>query len=41
MNYLNCETAEEKFGTNETPCNNGDIDMNWLVSANINYSNRA
>ena len=41
MNYLSCETAEEKFGTNETPCNNGDIDMNWLMYANINYSNRA
>jgi len=41
MNYLSCETADEKFGTNETPCNNGDIDMNWLMKENFNYSNRA
>tara|TARA_X000001036_G_C20630098_1_gene786803 strand:- start:39 stop:1481 length:1443 start_codon:yes stop_codon:yes gene_type:complete len=40
MTFISCETAEEKFGKNETPCNNGDVDMNWLTIANINCSKR-
>lgn len=43
MSYLRCETAEDKFGNTETPCNNGDMDMNWVLgpSTFIDFQNRA
>ena len=41
MKFLKCETAEDSFGSNQTPCNNGDVDMNWVMNADINYQNRA
>ena len=40
MKFLKCETAEDSFGSNQTPCNN-DVDMNWVMNADINYQNRA
>ena len=41
MKYLRCETAEDKFGDTKHPCNNGDIDMNWVFQAYIDFQNRA
>jgi len=41
MEYLPCETAEECFGETEQQCNNGDISIVWLNTANINTQNRA
>ena len=41
MEYLPCETAEQSFGKTEKQCNNGDVSIDWLQSANINTQNRA
>jgi len=41
MEYLPCETAEECFGETEQQCNNGDISIVLLNTANINTQNRA
>ena len=41
MKFISCETAEQKFGTTEQQCNNGDVSITWLQSAIINTQNRA
>ena len=41
MEFISCETAEQKFGTTKQQCNNGDVSITWLQSANINTQNRA
>ena len=41
MTFISCETAEKKFGTNLILCNNGDVDLHWLTTTNINTQNRA
>tara|TARA_B100000963_G_scaffold357587_1_gene380174 strand:- start:3136 stop:4596 length:1461 start_codon:yes stop_codon:yes gene_type:complete len=35
------ENFEEKFGTSDVQCNNGDISVLWATTANINTQNRA
>ena len=35
------ENFEEQFGTSDVQCNNGDIDVLWATTANINTQNRA
>ena len=43
MAFFDCETAEQKFGTSEKKCNNGDLVFSWLRkdTTMINFSNRA
>ena len=41
MEFISCETANDKFGTTEKQCNNGDVSIDWLQIANINTQNRA
>jgi len=41
MKYIKCETAEQSFGENQWQCNNGDVSIRWMMSANINTQNRA
>ena len=41
MEFISCETANDKFGKTEQQCNNGDVSIDWLQNANINTQNRA
>ena len=41
MEFISCETANDKFGKTEQQCNNGDVSIDWLQIANINTQNRA
>jgi hypothetical protein len=39
--FISCERSDELLGTSEVLCNNGDVSIDWLNTANINTQNRA
>ena len=41
IKFIRCESAEEHFGNNPVPCNNGDASVEWLRTPKVNTGNRA
>ena len=41
IKFIRCESAEEHFGNNPVPCNNGDVSVEWLRTPKVNTGNRA